>query len=75
MRVRLVIVMMIVTVVVVRFQMNIKLRARDAAFLSPAYMQMVTVQVQFFQGVLQFVGIQPKVKQSADEHIATDSAE
>lgn len=65
----------IVVVIVIGFEMNLKLRTGDAAFLTAIDVQMIPVEVQMVQALFQLAGIEAKVEQGADKHVAANSAE
>ena len=54
--------------------MNIEFHSGDAPFGASLNMKMVALQRQFFQLVLQLVGIDSQVDQGPDEHVAADAA-
>ena len=56
-------------------EVNIEFNAFNGGFVSAGNVQMVTIELQLFQFVLQFVRINTEVEQRADKHVAADAAE
>jgi hypothetical protein len=64
-----------VIVFVFMFQVHIEFRSRDASPLLPRRVQVVIIlKAQFFQLTFQGIEIHPQIQESAEEHIAADTA-
>ena len=60
--------------VVVR-EVDVELDAGDRGFLLARNVEVIAVQLEFFQLPFEFGGVHPQVKECGDEHIAGDAAE
>ncbi len=61
--------------IVVMTCVDIKLHTGDARFLTTRDVQVIILEIEFLQLALQLVGVQAKIEQCAQEHIAAESAE
>lgn len=75
MRVMAMVMLVTVFMVMVMTEMDVKFDSADLRFLRAGDMQVPAIELQLFQFGLQAVGIDAKVDERADEHIAADAAE
>ena len=66
--------MMIVVVVVIMREVNIKFHAGDGGFLPARDVQMIAVELELLQFALQLLRIHAEVEQRGDKHVARDTA-
>jgi hypothetical protein len=66
-----------VFVMVIRFRrkVDIKFDAGDGGFLAARNVQVIAVELEFFQFALQFLRVHAEVKQGGDEHVTGDATE
>lgn len=71
----LVLVVMVVSVPMFRVQVDVELRACDAALFASTHMDVVAACAELFQLVFQGMRVHANIDQSADEHVTADPAE
>jgi len=69
------IVMMIIIVIMFILQVDIEFYAGDSGFFPARDVEVVAIHAQFFQFVLEPMGVHAQIQQGANEHVAADAAE
>ena len=67
--------MPVVIVMMILLQVNIEFHAFDARFFPARHVEVITVEMQFFQFVFEPMRIDPEIDERAQEHVAAHAAE